>query len=437
MAYLNTCTELDDLGRGRFRSAVHLKPVAYLDNGAYKLSSANVAAYADGTYTHAVLGANIGVRIGNDGKYAVHPTRELARYVAFGGPQVKVGGKWQSVPFADPVRKDNTVIWTRTQADLKLTHLGHGLKHEMYLKAGYVPEDGLVAVAVNLVGLTRSGSTLLADGVPVARIQSPVVYDAANRLDTRPIKWDVVARDGQPYIVYTLPSLTGMAEPVVDPTLTLQPDAAAGKDTMVQSTAATANFGTTTQWWYEGATTRGLIEFDVSSIPVGSTCNSATFTITLTGGGAGNATFHSIKVGNAAWVEGTKDGVLAGAGDPCWNALAADGAGGVTTAWAGSAGLSTSGTDYDATAIGSVTIGAEPAGTAFACALTPATVATWFGAVNANYGILMAKLTAGYAQSLFASSDHATALIRPKLVVDYTLPVTRRSSGWSTWGVAR
>ena len=435
MAYLNSCTELDDLGKGRFRQVHHIKPIAYLENGVYKLASTNVVAAAGGTYTHAVLTASMGVRIGDDGKYAVHPTRELARYVAFGGPQVKVGGKWTAVPFADPVRKDNSVVWTQKQADLRLTHIGHGLKHEMWLKGGYVPEDNLIAVAVNLVGLTRSGSTLLADGVPVARIQAPVVYDAANRLDTRPIKWDVVARDGQPYIVYTLPDLTGMKAPVIDPTLTLQPDAAAGEDTWLYSHADWVgyNAGVSTALlvgrYSLGVVGRSLIRFSLAAIPALATCDSATLTLTNTGNAAQTAavaaSVYHVSDANGDWVEGTKNATRAGAGEPCWNAKEADGAGGVTTAWAGSVGCGTSGTDYAAVAIGTGNLTDDPDGTAYDIALNTTTVQGWFGDatnngmfIRGNDEVTDGKYFVGY------SSDHATASYRPKLVVDYTLPAS-------------
>lgn len=423
MAYLNTCTELDDLGKGRFRHVHHIKPIAYLENGVYKLSSANVAAYADGTYTHAVLAANIGVRIGDDGKYAIHPTRELARYVAFGGPQVKVGGKWTQVPFSKPTRKDNSVVWTREQADLKLTHIGHGLKHEMALKGGYVPEGNLIAVAVNLVGLTRSGATLLADGVPVARIQSPVVYDADNREDTRPIKWDVVSRDGQPYIVYALPDLTGMAAPVVDPTLTLQPDAAAGFDTWTKEDTADTEYSTFTAMWSRrdsGADALPLLKWDVSSIPAGSSISSATLTVTVQadwviGVGTLDTNWHSILAANSGWLETCT-----------WNF--ADGAG-ASDRWAGDvggdggadAGCSVPGTDYNATAIGTTTsTKGDAVGTAYNASITPSAVAAW---MTANYGMVGVAQEAGKVPR-WCTSDHATAGYRPKLVVEYTLPST-------------
>jgi hypothetical protein len=274
------------------------------------------------------------------------------------------------------------------------------------------------------VGLTRSGSTLLADGVPVARIQAPVVYDADNREDTRPIKWDVVSRDGQPYIVYTLPKLDGMAAPVVDPTLTLQPDSAAGKDTsLCAGEGAKFNYGTTVHFRLTGPG-RGLVEFDCSSVPATAICTGATLYMykrASAGPEAFTVTAYSVLGANDGWVEGTIDANLAGAGEPCWNAKAADGAGGVTTAWAGSAGMSTAGTDYNAASIGSFAGDVSDAeGTEYSTALTAATAQSWFGAANANYGILLIPSTGLY----LCSSDFATSGYRPKLVIDYTLPAS-------------
>lgn len=404
MAYLNTCTELDDLGKGSFRSVVHLKPVAYLENGVYRLTSRNVAAYADGTYTHAVLAANIGVRIGDDGRYAVHPTRELARYVAFGGPQVKVGGKWTAIPFDKPTRKDNAVIWTRKQADLKLTHIGHGLKHEMALKNGYVPEDNLIAVAVNLVGLTRSGSTLLADGVPVARIQAPVVYDADNRLDTRPIKWGITSRDGQPYIVYTLPELTGMAAPVVDPTVTLQPDATEGKDTYMYSARPdTVNGGVAPLLighnTAESSVARGLIAFDLSTVP--DTFDTATLSMMAYQDNSSNARTYRVFRTKRAWVEA----------QATWNVYSTG------NSWSTAGGFHAD--DCEQTDIGTRDFtNSETTGEFKDFSLTPTTKA----ALDLGNGWMIKADTENADGYNFYSSDWGTAAQRPKLVIDYTVP---------------
>jgi len=213
------------------------------------------------------------------------------------------------------------------------------------------------------------------------------------------------------------------------PSVTLQPDAADGKDTQVSADGGGTpartlrNYGT---YQFCGATTTmpGLIEFGLSSIAATATCATATLYLYQGQQGTANAvtvTIYSIAVDNAAWIEGTGNGAaIAAAGEPCWNALAADGVGGVTTAWAGSAGLSTSGTDYEAVAIGSFNGNRSDAnGTEYAAALTAVRVRGWFGASNTNYGM---KLSFSSNIGNICSSDHATASYRPKLVVEYELP---------------
>lgn len=202
-------------------------------------------------------------------------------------------------------------------------------------------------------------------------------------------------------------------------TLLLQPDAVSGIDTAVFSTAATFNYGTQKSF-LNTATNRALVRFDLSAIPTSAECLSATLFLyhaATAGALAFTVSAYSIAVGNAAWIEGTKAAALAGAGEPCWNALAADGLGGVLTAWAGSAGLSTAGTDYENGAIGSFSGNrADAVGVEYSMALTPGRVRDWFGSPNTNYGMLLitSAATAG-----IATSDHATAGYRPKLVVVY------------------
>ena len=113
------------------------------------------------------------------------------------------------------------------------------------------------------------------------------------------------------------------------------------------------NYGTNI-YLQVSVTNKGLIEFDTSSIPATATCDDATFYTYQAISGAALAwtvTVYSIAIGNAAWPEGAKDTAAGVAGDSCWNYL--DQATGAETAWAGSAGLATSGTDYEASSIGS------------------------------------------------------------------------------------
>jgi hypothetical protein len=166
-----------------------------------------------------------------------------------------------------------------------------------------------------------------------------------------------------------------------------------------------------------------LLQFDLSAIPATATCNSATLYLyhhTQVAAQAWSVNIYSVKVANAGWIEGARTGAQAGAGEPCWDALAADGAGGVTTAWAGSEGCNLSGTDYEAVAIGSFAGNrADAVGTEYSAALTPGVVETWFGAVNSNYGMLLI-VTVFAAVDYLYSSEHASTEYHPRLVVDFT-----------------
>jgi hypothetical protein len=186
----------------------------------------------------------------------------------------------------------------------------------------------------------------------------------------------------------------------------------------------TCNFGITTGLYYLLNDRKSLLRFDLSDIPFDATCVNATLTL-KDESTAPTATLvvYSISVNNKEWIEGTKTFATAGAGEPCWNALAADGAGGVTTAWHGSAGLSTSGEDFEADAIGTFSVNGEPALTPFICSLDTNRISGWFGENNTNYGILL--LTSDYSgfNGDFSSSDAATTSYRPKLVVQYIIPL--------------
>lgn len=171
-------------------------------------------------------------------------------------------------------------------------------------------------------------------------------------------------------------------------------------------------------------TQRSLLEFDLSSIPTTATITDAILYLyhsyTPEGGFSPTVSIHSMSAANAAWIAGDNDITLADAGEPCWNALAADGAGGVTTAWAGSEGASTAGTDYETPAIGSFVFDPDSAiGTEFSAHLDTTRVQGWVGASNTNYGlILISSANSGHV----AQSSNATTAYRPKLVVTYYDP---------------
>jgi hypothetical protein len=407
MTELGLTWEREQLNSRQYRHIQHLRPIAYLDGSAIRRIVSDWGDSGISARPHIVTHSQLMTSVGDDGMRRIHPTREADRYMEIGAPYVKISGTWRKVSFSNTVRTKNLLAWTRPQANLAIIHAGHYVKLALELKGGYVPEDGLVAFPVGLSGLTRSGAKILADGQTVALLRAPVAYDAANPDDTRPIGWQFTSLGGQPYLVMTLPSFAGMSRPVVDPTLTLdEGEAGANYDTYLSSSAATTNYGTAVNVTVRATRYTPLFRFDVSSVPAGSTCNSAALSLFLAQSNIGGYTMtvHQILSANSAW---TEDGAT-------WNTR--DG----SNAWAGSNGCSTSGTDYAATAIGSYTgDAADVYDTEYTWSLTPAAVATWFGASNSNYGIRLYK-SDEFVSTHFRSSDWDQPAYRPKLVVVYT-----------------
>jgi hypothetical protein len=169
---------------------------------------------------------------------------------------------------------------------------------------------------------------------------------------------------------------------------------------------------------------REIQRWDLTGIPAGSTCNSASlylFDHEWSNRTANNATnVYEIAAGNANWVEGTGADVPQ-TGSSCWNYKAYDPS--TPTAWAGSAGLSTAGTDYINTSLGSVTF-TDGSGAGFVKIELNATALT---ALEAAFGstitwvIIGDQGTAG-SWTEWSSGNNTAIPTRPKLVIDYTAP---------------
>jgi hypothetical protein len=167
---------------------------------------------------------------------------------------------------------------------------------------------------------------------------------------------------------------------------------------------------------------RGLIKFNLSAIPAAATCISATLYLVRSyqpeGANVATVEIYSIAAANANWAIGRTSNP-ANAGLCCWECRVANGSGGITTPWAGSAGLQTPGVDYEPALLGSIIVNSgAPIGTVCSGSLTPARIQGWFGATNTNYGLLMLSSSFG---GHVGQSDHATPAYRPWLVVRYAL----------------
>jgi hypothetical protein len=218
--------------------------------------------------------------------------------------------------------------------------------------------------------------------------------------------------------LFTLPSLAGMSQPVIDPTLTLQ-GTTDSADMYTNGANVTQKTGTFTFLYARTLALPDffvpLIKWNFSGLPAGAILTGATLSLwNDAAGGAGDAvhTIHAILPANSAWTEADANwdwavnGVTRWAGD-------AGGDGGAD------AGCCVAGTDYNAVSMGSLTLLAgQPVGTESAGALN---VAQMQAMIAANYGMAIINTNTGVVAS-WRSSENATTIKRPRLVLDYYVP---------------
>lgn len=193
-------------------------------------------------------------------------------------------------------------------------------------------------------------------------------------------------------------------------TLDVTYDATSGVDALLYQPAPTTNFGTYNMWEIGSDSTsanhreRVLFKPDLSSIPAAATINSAHLYLTLAVNVQGSPTIKAylVLLAAGAWTEA---GVT-------WNTMEG------STAWPGSAGCGTAGTDRSATELASVACGGMAAGDVVDFNFS---AAEFSNLLSGNYGILFKEDAepASYTRIQGASSDHAT-VAHPRLVVDFT-----------------
>jgi hypothetical protein len=161
-------------------------------------------------------------------------------------------------------------------------------------------------------------------------------------------------------------------------------------------------------------TYRGLLRFDLSSIPSDAICVSANLHMWQGSTGTTRTDYiYAILAANAGWVEGTANSNPQ-VGSVCWNDHTYN-----TQDWAESVGCGTAGTDYATVAIGSIVYpGTDD--TEATASLDTTTVQGWFGGTNPGLIIRGSDTLTKF----WHSDDSATAGYRPYLAVEYTLPDT-------------
>lgn len=422
MALLSEYAEVSEIAPGKFQHIQYLKKIAYRENGILQTMAQAWTDSGDSLMPTMADRVPIRCRVANSGMRRMFPIPgDDNSYLEIGAPFVKVGGVWTQVSLGTPSRSANVMTWTRPQTITRVLHGGHFVKLDIELRGGFVPEDSQVAFPVGLNGLTRSGNAIRKNGIDVMQLTPLMVEDAANDIVRREITHQFVNLNGQPYLLLTLPSLTGMSRPRIDPTLTLQPDATAGIDTMLWSGGSSNNYGILDR--IEAGRNassvdieRSLIRFDLSSIPAGSTATVATLTMTCHAEAATTDANVAVHRALTQWFEGDKSGAAPSGGVSGSTWANRDGLA-PTVAWAGGAGGG-SGTDRAAVATATTLITAPGV---FNWDVL-ADVTAWLSGTN-NYGWWMiGGEGANQLLKRFRSSDYVTAGDRPQLAVTYTLP---------------
>jgi len=362
-----------------------------------------------------------------DGTRRWYPRRNVStEYVEFGRPQYWTGSAWADLPLNAPTRAGSTILWDQTNFSLRVEVNWHRVKLDVVLKTAAAARR--IRWPVSLTGLTWNNWRVLSEAEVVGVVYRPTGADA----NGVPIAVSTSYAGG--YVEFTA-DFTGAVYPVtIDPTMTLQPQGTVGKDCYLYSTQPTWNSGISDHLETRPAAMSSLLEFDLSVRHPSDVCVSATLYMTvnyLDAGGSRTVNVYSVAQANEDWVEGTKNEAVAAVGESTWDWKRY-----ATVAWPGSAGCQTSGTDYESSLLGTFTVvDSAPVGTEYSTALTASRVEDWFGPSNTNYGLVLIGITG--TNNFLASSDHATAAYRPKLVVEYTTTLafpTFKASGVYVYG---
>lgn len=199
----------------------------------------------------------------------------------------------------------------------------------------------------------------------------------------------------------------------------------ANRDAAVNSASTGTNTGAQTQLGL-GTGSRVLYNFDVSALDGTYTMIDAiTLRVYVTvnqisdaGGNPGLDVFvHEILAANANWIEGNKAFASATSGEPTWNHRQHN-----TVSWAGSAGLSTAGTDYVSTSLSTINVPSSViVGTAIDFDLTGDLTGLIDGWQTVNSGLLLFTTFVGGTDRIFVGTkENLDSGLHPSLFITYS-----------------
>lgn len=369
---------------------VYQKPIAYLQNGIY-VPITNV------------------LTLGGSAPFVVHVDELLqfdVRAKLTGNAPVLKFGKGQTHVHMTPLNTNNvdgvvngqsiTFPEAWPNADLKLIVAGHRVQKDIILRTGH-PQTFQFRIDAH------QGLDVEMLSTPDFRILQPVLR-SPNGLADVPLAWDVSQSGGKYILTVTLPR-GDFAGWVLDPTLTLQPDATDGLDCYIYDSSPATNTSVQVVLAAGERSTgamilRSLIKFNLSALPDGAIISSAVLSLTITAENSDNVRTCRVYRQKRTWVET----------QATWNNYSSG------NSWQTAGGFGAD--DCEQTDIGSASFSAsETAGTVKDFSLTPITKA----GLDLGNGWLLKMDTETNDENDFRSSNGVTAGDRPKLGVVYTL----------------
>ncbi len=398
--------ELDELGGGRFRQTISLKPIAYRKDGSLRRIGNALTTTGSADFPLAVdelCQFRIDPRIaGKSPLIHFGKGQSMVRFALSGANNVAGQVSGNSVTFPN--------AWNN--ADLEYVIGGHRLYEYIHLRANH-PRTFTFIIQEH-VGFDPK---TLQFGNDFRILQPTLEPPMGSEKMALPLSWIVSQQGGKWQLSVTLPvgDWTGWA---LDPTLTLQPNAADGIDTMIMNGGATNNCGGHSSLYIgeeTGSTNwidRTLIRFNLISIPSDAIITSSVLSLYAWSDYSSNARTCRVYRQKRAWLEGTRvfadDAPATGA---TW--IRYD----TTNNWQTAGGFGAN--DCEQADIGSRDFTATETLNEFKnFVLTPTTKA----GLDLGNGWMVKMDTETNDAYGFASSDHATAAWHPKLVVGYTLP---------------
>lgn len=212
-------------------------------------------------------------------------------------------------------------------------------------------------------------------------------------------------------------------------TINLQPDESSSKDTLLSAPAPTGNYGTHVQLpaGNDGGLYYSLIQFDLSSVPVGATIVSAT--IRLWCESEASTLDREIEIFRSLveWFEGSKAGSAPDPGENASTGQYRNANGSIP--WGGSTIGGQADVDYVSTATDIVDI---TSANAFYDFDVTADVQSFVDLVNTNFGWWLRGSSIFLSRKVFSSSSNATASRRPQIIIEYLMLISGASECTAT-----